>query len=174
MWKVRIAFAFLKPCMYRVVPDIPLCLLRTRCSSRPVQPSKATCSLLVGSTISVWPWCNTDWLDDHGRTHVFPTNTHKHPFHGAKTCQNCHSLVRCQKLSSGTCSPRPCHRTTCIFSKALMSTIRKSPTFRVPRIMNRRVSWPDQRHKAVLPITSAFRVGFFIGGLVRVSTTFRS
>ena len=79
--------------------------------------------------------------------------------------KNGHSLLaRWQKLSSETCSPRPSHRTTCIFSKALMSTIQKSPTVHVPRIMNSRVSWPDQRHKAVLPITPACRVGFFIGG----------
>ena len=133
----------------------------------PCSPSKATCSLLVGSTISVWSWCNTEWLDDHGCTHVFSTNTHKHPFHGAGTRQNGHSLlVRWQKLSSETCSPRPSHRTTCIFSKALMSTIQKSPTVHVPRIMNSRVRWPDQRHKAVLPITPACRVGFFTRGLV--------
>ena len=167
VWEVRITFALLNPNTYHVVPDIPLFLLRTCCSPRPVQHSKATCSLLVGSTISVWPWCNTEWLDDHGRTNVFSTNTHKHPFHGAGTCQNGHSLLaRWQKLSSETCSPRPSHRTTCIFFKTLMSTIQKSPIVHVPRIMNSRFSWPDQRDKAVLPISPACRVGFFIGGLV--------
>ena len=46
-----------------------------------------------------------------------------------------------------------------------MSTIQKSPTDHVPLYHETVGSvWPDQRHKAVLPITPACRVGFFIGG----------